>query len=127
MQLTKLLKLQLVYLFLAIGWNVVAIAYTFTGNTEASPAQYLPNLPGLAVYFLFIALGHFGYIKPYRILMALYGVGAAYIGIYPWIVLLLNLETTFQLIPIISGISVNGYGVILCVIAALGRFTFEKK
>jgi hypothetical protein len=126
MQLQKLLKLQLLYLFLAVGWNIVAIVYVLINDPQTSPAQYLPNLGGLVAFLVFLAFGRFGYIGPYKVLMALYGVGCAYIGIIPWVVNLFNLESTFQLIPILTGASINIYGVSLCTITALGKFLYDK-
>jgi hypothetical protein len=126
MRLNSLLKLQMLYLLFAVGWNVVAIIHA-TINDAATPlASYLSNFGGLFVFLLILVLGRFRQIRIYRLLMALYGIGCTYVGIVPWFIKLFKLESTFQLIPIVSGAGINIFGVSLCMIAALGRFHLES-
>lgn len=126
MKLSKLLKLQLAYAIVGVGYNVVS--YVAVANVGQAFSTTIPLKGGffMALYGLFLLAGHLGYFKFYRFLMAGAIIFYGYGGI---VVHLINysqdpgMYASFLAWFLAAGINV--YGLILNALALSGRFSVD--
>jgi hypothetical protein len=127
--LPLLLKLQVVYCLLGIGYNVVSLILSRTGGSGLAPTNPLMGMVVMAVYGGCLAVGALGYVRIYRILMALSVLVLGYGGV---VVHLVNYTAgrTFLYDSTVAwgvALAINLFGIVLNFIGALGLFSDEKK
>jgi len=121
--LKRLVSLQFLYAFLGIMFNVVSI-WHFKKN-----GSYLtPNIPTIGIvvmttYAVFLISSRFKNITIYRFLMAFSVLLLGYGGVLQHIINVLNSEGQYHSLLVgLIGFSINLYGLILNIIAALKKF-----
>jgi hypothetical protein len=129
LSLALLLKLQAVYCALGIGYNVVSLVLSRTGGQALAPTNPAMGMVVMAVYGGCLAVGRLGYVRIYRILMALAVLVLGYGGV---VVHLVNYTAgrTFLYNSIAAwgaALAINFFGIVLNFIGALGLFSDKKK
>ena len=127
--LPLLLKLQVFYCFLGIGYNVVSLIGSRTGGEALAPTNPVMGMVVMAVYGGCLAVGALGYGRIYRVLMALAVLVLGYGGV---VVHLVNYTAgrTFLYYSIVTwgaALAINLFGIVLNFIGALGLFSDKKK
>jgi len=121
--LKTLLRLQCVYACLGIGYNVLSYLAVLSGGRAFSDTAPLTGGLSLALYALCLIPGFFGKISVYRVLMGLAIVVFGYGGIIKH---LLNypggLDHYVSMTAFVLAIGINVFGLVLNVIAAVGKF-----
>ena len=127
--LRLLLRLQVFYCLLGVGYNLVSLVLSKTGGTALAPTNPVTGLIVMAVYGGCLAVGALGYARIYRVLMGLCVLVLGYGGV---VVHLLNYttgRTSLYDSTLAWGLAVgiNLFGLVLNFIGALGLFTDEGK
>ena len=123
MLLNRLLKLQLLYCTLGILFNIVSILVIHNGGQQLTPNVPVTGMIVMSTYGLFLLSGYFKKITLYRILMLLSVLLLGYGGVFNHFGAMSQTPELYYSIPIgILGMSINIFGLILNIIAALGRF-----
>jgi len=123
MKLSTLLKLQLIYCIAGIGYNVVSAIVVMNGGQQLSTTMPLKGGLVMTAYGLCLLPALFDKILLYRILMVVCIIGLGYGGI---LLHLINWSTDPSMYPSVAAwalaAGINVYGIILNIIAALGKF-----
>lgn len=123
MKLTTLLRLQVIYFLLGIAFNVASLVLTSMGKPALAPTQPVMGMVSMAVYALFLIPGYLRKIVLYRILM---GVAIVVIGYGGVVTHIINIFTQPQLyssfVAWAGAVGINLFGLVLNVIAVLGKF-----
>ncbi|MBN2225176.1 MAG: hypothetical protein JW765_10905 [Deltaproteobacteria bacterium] len=122
-----LLKLQVVYCLLGIGYNVVSLIGSRTGGSALAPTNPMMGMVVMAVYGGCLLVGALKYVRIYRILMALSVLVLGYGGV---VLHLVNFTAarTFLYYSIVAwgaAVAVNLFGLVLNFIGALRLFSNE--
>jgi hypothetical protein len=123
MNLSQLLKLQLVYVVLGLGYNSISLLRLYGGNKPLSATSPLSGIFIMLVYGLFLLTGYFGYDKVYRLLMALAFLILGYGGVLAHLQNAANLSLYASTGAWVLAIAINLYGALLNLTALAGRFT----
>jgi hypothetical protein len=123
-----LLRLQLVYCLLGIGYNVVSLIVSRTGGSTLAPTDPVMGMIVMAVYGGCLLVGALRYVRIYRILAALSVLVLGYGGV---VVHLVNFAAghAFLYRGIVAwgaAVAINLFGLVLNFIGALGLFS-EKR
>jgi hypothetical protein len=123
MKLTTLLKLQVLYVILGVGYNCLSLYFMATGKPALAPTQPVLGLISMVVYALFLIPGYMRKIVLYRILMGIAIVVMGYGGVVTHVI---NIFTQPQLYSSIvawgAAVGINAFGLVLNIIAVLGKF-----
>jgi hypothetical protein len=123
MKLTTLLKLQVLYVILGIGYNCLSLYFTATGKPALAPTQPVLGLVSMVVYALFLIPGYMRKLLIYRILM---GVAILVMGYGGVVTHIINIFTQPQLYSSIvawaGAVGINIFGLVLNIIAVLGKY-----
>jgi hypothetical protein len=126
MKLKTLLFLQLAYLVLGTGYNVVSYAMVASGRAPLAPTPPILGAASMAIYGLCLLPGVFRYVTVYRVLMAIAVFVLGYGGVVKHI---LNFPAGLSVYASpaawVAAVAINIYGAVLNVAAAAGRFHRE--
>lgn len=123
MRLQSLLKSQVVYYILGMLFNVVSyivITYGYNALTPTVPQQ---GFVVMTIYGMFLLPGYFKKTSWYRCLMLIAVLLLGYGGVIKHCITYPQSPELYHSLWVgIIGISINLYGLILNLIAALGKF-----
>jgi hypothetical protein len=122
MKLSLLLKLQVVYMLLGIGYNCVSLLMATIGSKPLSSTSATLGIATLLIYGLFLLPGFWGYHKAYRLLMAIAVIVFGYGGVISHLMNYSNLGLYYSTAAWLLAIAINLSGVYLNVVAATGKF-----
>ena len=126
MHLNKLLRLQLLYGTIGILFNVTSILVIENGGQQLTPTVPITGILVMAIYGFFLFVGYFRKITVYRILMLLSLVALGYGGVFKHFGgMSQRPELYYSLFVGIIGMSINIFGLVLNIIATLGRFQVD--
>lgn len=121
--LYKLLRLQVVYYFLGMLFNLVSIYYVETGQPQLTPNEPKAAAVFMTIYACFLISGFVKWIGVYRILMVVSVVLMGYGGVFNHINHIQNTPELYASFTAgLIGIGINIYGLILNIIAAAKKF-----
>jgi hypothetical protein len=123
MKLSFLLKLQLLYMLMGIGYNGISLLMASAGNKPLSSTSATQGVIVLLVYGLFLLSGYLGYQKLYRLFMAIAFIGLGYGGVISHLLNYTNLNLYYSPVAWFLAIAINLTGMYLNFIALAGRFT----
>ncbi|MBW1644497.1 MAG: hypothetical protein JRJ76_16845 [Deltaproteobacteria bacterium] len=125
--LSTLLKLQLFYCFLGIGYNIVSYILAMSGGRQLSSTSPVIGTIFMSVYGLCLMAGYKGFYKTYRLLMLFFLVSSGYGGVIKhFIVYSQQPEAYASFSAWISAIGINFFGFLLNLMAVAGRFEDES-
>ncbi len=121
--LSKLLKMQLLYCFSGLAYNVVSYMVVLNGGQQLSTTDPVKGALAMSVYGLFLHAATFGYMKTYRLLMlasiVIFSWGGVIIHVFNYI----EDPTLYYSLPLwLLAMGINVFGLVLNVIAATGLF-----
>jgi len=123
MKLKTLLQLQLLYYLLGMAFNAVSIYGMSNGAQQLTPNDPYSGSIAMTVYALFLISGFLKKIPFYRILMGLAVLLLGYGGVLKHIQFLQETPELYNsTAAAIIGPGINVFGLILNVMAALGKF-----
>jgi hypothetical protein len=128
-KLSKLLFLQLSYVFIGVSYLLLS-AYQLQETGQAlSAAPILPAIIGFVLYSGFLLLPRIGMIKSYRFAMFLAIILMGGGGVVGNIVRYMDsgLEHYANFLAFAIAVAINSYGTVLNTIAALGLFKNSAK
>jgi len=121
--LTTLLRLQVFYCVLGIGYNVISYIRIAGGGKALAATSPLTGGVFMVVYGLCLLPGFMGFNGIYRLLMALFIVITGYGGIIKhFIVYAQQPEAYASWLACALAIGINGFGTLLNLLAAVGGF-----
>jgi len=127
MPISRLLKLQWLYCFLGILFNLVSWAVLSKSGKPLTPTAPLSGLAVMAIYGLFLVAGQFKQISLYRTLMVVAILILGYGGIFNHFKLLNQAQELYHSLWVgLIAIAINAFGLILNSLAALGRFKLDS-
>lgn len=120
MTLRQVLKLQVVYVFAGIAYNIASwLHLTYQGST-LSPTNPLMGILALLIYAVFLLSGYFRKLLLYRILMGVAVLVFGYGGIVIHIIgLIFHSEDYYSIGAGLLAILINTFGFILNLYAVL--------
>ncbi len=124
-----LLRLQLVYCLLGIGYNVVSLILSRTGGSTLAPTDPVMGMVVMAVYGGCLLVGALRYVRIYRVLSALSVLVLGYGGV---VVHLVNFTAGHSFlyrgtVAWGAAVGINLFGLVLNFIGALGLFSDKRK
>jgi len=123
MQLSTLLRLQVLYAVLGIAYNGVSIYFASAFKQPLAPTQPALGIITMVVYALFLLPGFLGKTVLYRVLMAVAIIVIGYGGV---VTHLINIFTQPQLyhslIAWSFAVGINLFGLVLNMVAVVGKF-----
>ncbi len=122
MKLILLLKFQLFYLILGLGYNLVSLIFLYSGGRALSETSPLLGAASLLLYGLFLLTGFAGKQKVYRVLMLAAFLVLGYGGVVSHILNYSNLELYYSATAWLLAILINLYGAALNLVAFTGRY-----
>ena len=123
MNLKRLLLFQALYCIAGLGYNVVSYLIVADGGRRLSTSDPITGALFMGAYGLCLLPGHFGFTRAYRIIMGFFVVAGAYGGVLIHLINYSGDPSQYaSFLAWIVAVGVNAYGVILNVLAALGRF-----
>lgn len=121
--ISKLLKLQLLYCFMGVGYNVVSYLTVMFGGQQLSATSPITGVFFMAFYGLCLIPGYTGYLKTYRLLMFFFLVASGYGGIVKHFIIYTQDPTIYaSFLAWISAIGINVFGFLLNLLAVAGKF-----
>lgn len=121
--LSTLLKLQLLYCFLGIAYNVVSYYLLKSGSPPLSSNSPITGGMGMLAFGLCLISAQKGFYKTYRLLMILFLIVFGYAGIVKhFIVYAQQPEAYASYSAWLVAIGSNSFGFLLNLAAAAGRF-----
>ena len=123
MLLKKLLRLQLLYYILGILFNAVSFILIAQGGKALTPNDPLIGSVVMTIYATFLIPGFLKKITIYRILMVVAIVLLGYGGVINHLNFMQDSPELYHSVAAgVIGVSINIFGLILNVLAALNRF-----
>ncbi|MEM6726445.1 MAG: hypothetical protein AAF598_20550 [Bacteroidota bacterium] len=127
LQLKTLLQLQVVYLILALAYNLVSGYFLTQTGKGLSATAPMSGLIVMLIYGSFLIPGRIGKLGLYRALMALAILILGYGGVVSHILTIRHsLDAYHSLGAALSAIAINVFGLIWNTIAALGWFKIPE-
>lgn len=121
--LSSLLKLQLLYCALGVGYNVVSYIRAATGARALAATPPVTGAIFMLVYGLCLFTGYKGMYKVYRALMAFFVIVTGYSGIIKhFIVYAQQPDAYSSQLAWASAIGINIFGALLNLAAVVGWF-----
>jgi hypothetical protein len=125
--INRLLMLQMVYAYVGIMYNVGSLLAVRHGRTPWASTDAVVGVAGVALYGLFLSSGLMKNLTVYRVLMGISVVLFGYNGVITHLLNIGHLELYQSIWTWIAAPTINGFGVILNVIAACGGFTRDNR
>lgn len=122
MKLYMLLKLQVIYMLLGIGYNCVSLLMASIGSKPLSSTSATLGIIALLIYGLFLLPGLWGNHKVYRLLMVIAVIVFGYGGVISHLLNYSNLNLYYSGAAWLSAVAINLSGVYLNVLAVTGKF-----
>lgn len=122
LKLNSLLMLQMAYCFAGIMYNVGSLLAQRSGQAAWASTDAVTGVAGVALYGLFLSAGLLKNLTLYRALMAFSVVSLGYGGIVVHLLNIGHLELYQSVWTWAGAISINTFGLVLNLIAALGLF-----
>jgi hypothetical protein len=123
MQLTTLLRLQVIYVILGVVYNGVSLYLMAQGQPALAPTRPVLGIVSMTTYALFLIPGYLRKLVLYRILMGIAIVVMGYGGVVTHII---NIFTQPQLYSSIlswtAAVGINLFGLTLNIISVSGKF-----
>jgi hypothetical protein len=123
MPLNRLLMLQMAYAFVGIMYNVGSLLAQRNGQPAWASTDAVMGVAGVALYGLFLSAGLMKSLILYRVLMAVAVVLLGYGGVITHLLNIGHLELYQSVWTWAGAIAINGFGLVLNLVAALGWFT----
>ena len=121
--LTTLLTAQLLYCVLGVGYNLLSYAKAATGGRQLSSTSPIFGTVFMLLYGLCLLFGYLEIYVLYRVLMSIFVVLVGYSGIIKHIMVYNQQPDAYSSqLAWATAIGINGYGLLLNVLAATGRF-----
>ncbi len=121
--ISSLLKLQLLYCILGVGYNVVSYIMAATSGRQLSSTSPAVGAAFMSFYGLCLITGYKGLNKAYRLLMVFFLVFTGYGGIIKhFIVYAQQPDAYSSQMAWASAIGINIFGFLLNLLAAAGRY-----
>ena len=121
--ISSLLKLQLFYCALGVGYNVVSYVKAATGGQPLSSTSPIIGAVFMLIYGLCLFAGYREYFTLYRVLMAFFLVTVGYSGIIKhFIVYSQQPDAYSSQLARAAAIGINLFGFFLNLLAVVGRF-----
>lgn len=121
-KLSLLLKLQILYSFLGLMYNVGSMYSIRAGDAAYAPTDPVFGTLGMSLVGLFVAAGLLKNLVPYRVLMGIAVVLAGYGGVITHFLNIGHMELYQSPVTWAGAIAVNTYGAVLNLMAAAGWF-----
>jgi hypothetical protein len=123
LSLSMLLKLQLFYCLLGVGYNVVSYSLVISiGRRLSVTAPFTGGLV-MAFYGLCLITGFKGHHRTYRVLMLIFVVAIGYNGFIKHFILYARQpEVYYSFLAWFAAVGSNFFGLLLNLIAVSGRF-----
>jgi len=122
MPLNRLLILQMAYCFAGIMYNVGSLLAQRSGLPAWASTDAVMGVVGVALYGLFLSAGLMKNLTLYRVLMGASVVLLGYGGVVTHLLNIGHLELYQSVWTWAAAIAINGVGLALNLVAALGRF-----
>ena len=128
MKLKTLLFLQVAYFVLGVAYNVVSLYLTLQGKPALAPTQPVLGMISMSIYALCLIPGFLRKIILYRVLMGLAIVWLGYGGIVTHIINIFTQPQVYaSMLAWAGAVGINLFGLVLNVIAVLGKFKVPAK
>ena len=121
--LHRLLMLQMAYCFVGIMYNVGSLLAQRNGLAGWASTDAVMGVTGIALYGFFLSAGLMKSLALYRVLMGASVVLIGYGGVITHLLNIGHLDLYQSTWTWAGAIAVNGCGVVLNLMAALGWFT----
>lgn len=123
MSLKFLLKWQFIYCIGGILFNVISQVMINNGHQALTPTVPIEGIFAMSIYGIFLLTGYFKKIRWYRFLMLISIVIFGYGGVLKhFFTYQESPELYHSLFIFIIGVTINLFGLILNLLAALGKF-----
>nr|WP_319394501.1 hypothetical protein [uncultured Desulfobacter sp.] len=123
--LNKLLMSQTAYCFCGIMYNVCSLLAQRNGQQAWASTDAVTGVAGVALYGLFLGSGLMKNPTLYRLLMAVSVVLFGYGGVIVHLLNIRQLELYLSVWTWAAAITINGFGLVLNLIATCGWFSTE--
>ena len=120
--LNRLLMLQMAYCFTGIMYNVGSMLAQRNGQAAWASTDAVMGVAGVALYGLFLSAGLMNNLTLYRVLMGASVVLLGYGGVITHLLNIGHLELYQSVWTWAGAIGINGFGLVLNLMAAFGRF-----
>ena len=120
--LNRLLMLQMAYAFAGIMYNVGSLLDQRNGQPAWASTDAVMGVVGVALYGLFLSAGLMKNLIFYRVLMGVSVVLLGYGGVVTHLLNIGHLDLYQSVWTWAGAIGINGFGLVLNLLAALGRF-----
>jgi hypothetical protein len=128
MKLRTLLFLQVAYFVLGVAYNVVSLCLTLQGKPALAPTVPVLGMISMGIYALCLIPGFLRKIVLYRVLMGLAIVWLGYGGIVTHIINIFTQPQVYaSMLAWAAAVGINLFGLVLNVIAVLGKFKVPAK
>lgn len=123
LSLSKLLRLQMGYYLIGLIFNVVSFFCVVSGGQQLTPNEPIMASVFMTIYAFFLIPGFVRKVTLYRILMGIAVLLMGYGGVFNHVNLIRSTPELYaSLWAGAIGISINVFGLILNLLATLGRF-----
>lgn len=128
MKLTSLLRLQLLYAALGLGFNLLSYVLIASGRPGLTPVNPVVGSATLLIYVLMLLPGFYRKLTPYRILMGVCVIALGYGGVVGHVLNAFD-KLSLYASPVAWALAVliNGFGLVLNLIAVAGWFKTETR
>lgn len=126
MKLSLLLKLQVGYMILGLGYNCTSLILVYSGGKPLSNTSSTIGIVALLIYGLFLIFGYLSKYKMYRLLMLISFIGFGYGGVISHVLNFSNLDLYYSFLAWFLAIMINLMGASLNLIAFTGNFTANR-
>ena len=120
--LNRLLMLQMAYAFIGIMYNVGSLLDQRNGQPAWASTDAVMGVVGVALYGLFLSAGLMKNLTLYRVLMGASVVLLGYGGVLTHLLNIGHLDLYQSVWTWAGAIGINGFGLVLNLLAAFGRF-----
>ena len=114
--------LQMLYAYVGIMYNVGSLLAVRNGQTPWASTDAVVGVAAVSLYGLFLSSGLMKNLTLYRVLMSISVVQFGYAGVITHLLSVGHLELYHSIWTWIAAPAINGFGLILNLIAACGWF-----
>lgn len=119
---TLLLRYQVLYMLLGIGYNLVSIMMKRSGGRPLAQTNPVAGIAVMLLFGLFLIPGFLNSALTYRILMGVAVIALGYFGVITHLLNYGNLQLYYSPAVWILAIAINLFGLVLNLLAASGKF-----